>query len=72
MRINDINKFYCVNLNKRPEKWKAFSEMIEDIDVITINRFSGIDGSLWSDDEFKKLTSKNRKRNLNKIGRAHV
>jgi glycosyl transferase, family 25 len=65
MKINDINKFYCINLDKRPGKWKAFSEMVKDITEITITHFPGVDGSLWSDDEFKKLNSKNRKRNLN-------
>jgi len=46
MKLKDIQKAVCINLDRRPERWKRFSELIEKCNLpFDVERVSAIDGN---------------------------
>jgi GR25 family glycosyltransferase involved in LPS biosynthesis len=44
--INDFfEKIYCINLDRRPDRWERASNHFEDVGII-VERFSAIDGTI--------------------------
>jgi len=67
----DINKIpiYCINLDKRPERFRAFSRQ-EGVKSLNIKRFSAIDGSTLSINN-PDISNQTKYNILHKTRRAH-
>ena len=47
--INKIDKTYCINLDRRPDRWEKMKTQFIDHNI-QVERFSAIDGRLLTND----------------------
>jgi GR25 family glycosyltransferase involved in LPS biosynthesis len=68
----DINKIpiYCINLDKRPERYRAFARQ-EGVQSLRIKRFSAVDGASLSITNNPDISNQTKYNILHKTRRAH-
>lgn len=54
----EVERAFCINLDRRLEKWKAFSGRYSETDIAwPLERFSAVDGSAFSDAYARRVPS---------------
>lgn len=45
MITEHFDKTYCINMDKRPDRWEKVSKTFSDLGIEDVHRYSGVDGS---------------------------